>query len=196
MLKIGITGGIGSGKTTIADVFNTLSIPVYNSDDRAKYLMNNDQLLKASLVNEFGCNVFMNDELNTIYLSELVFKDQKKLLALNSIVHPFVAKDFNNWCLQQNASYIIKEAAILIESGAYQGMDKVILVTADNELRIKRIMERDNISEQAVLQRMKNQMSDQEKKSFADFVIVNNENESLLFQVKKIHKTIMEFPKK
>ena len=116
---------------------------------------------------------------------------KKRLLTLNSIVHPFVAKDFNNWYLQQNTSYIIKEAAILIESGAYQGMDKVILVVADSELRVKRIMERDDITEQAILQRMRNQMSDQDKLPYSDFIINNNEDDSLILQVKRTHSELL-----
>ncbi len=193
MLKIGLTGGIGAGKTTVATLFNALGIPVYNSDDRAKWLMNQDAELQKQLIKEFGNGVFTNDNLNTPFLASIVFKDSNKLQALNQIVHPKVAVDFLNWVQEQKAPYVIKEAAILVDSGAYKEMDKIILVTADVNSRIDRIVKRDHVSDAAVSQRMKNQMTDDQIKKHAHYLIENNSSlESLTDQVKTIHLNLLE----
>ena len=193
MLKIGLTGGIGSGKTTVLLIFRTLGIPVYHADDRAKWLMNQNSELITALINNFGKEIYLNNQINTSYLSNIVFKDLEKLKKLNSIVHPKVAEDFLSWCSKQRSPYIVKEAAILIESGAYQQLDKVILVTAELGERIKRIMIRDQVTEQDVMQRVRNQMSDEEKIPYADFVISNNTDNSLIEKVKDLHNEIMDF---
>ena len=191
MLKIGLTGGIGSGKSTVLLIFKSLGVPVYQADDRAKWLINHNSEIINTLSTEFGEEIYSNDKINTSYLSNIVFKDPAKLNRLNSIIHPKVAEDFLLWCSKQNAKYIVKEAAILIESGAYQQLDKVILVTADLDDRIKRIMIRDQVTEQEVMQRVRNQMSDEEKIPYADYVINNNEEASLINQVKKIHSELL-----
>ena len=191
MLKIGLTGGIGSGKSTVLLIFKSLGVPIYQADDRAKWLINHNSEIINALSTEFGEEIYSNDKINTSYLSNIVFKDPAKLNRLNSIIHPKVAQDFLLWCSKQNAKYIVKEAAILIESGAYQQLDKVILVTADLDDRIKRIMIRDQVTEQEVMQRVRNQMSDEEKIPYADYVINNNEEASLINQVKKIHSELL-----
>ena len=187
MLKVGLTGGIGAGKSTALFIFKSLGVPVYKADDRAKWLINNHPEIIQALSNQFGNEIYINGQINAAHLSNIVFKDSEKLKILNGIVHPEVANDFGNWCALQNADYIVKEAAILIESKAYLGLDKIILVTSDKEERIKRIMVRDGVSEQDVLQRMRNQMSDEQKIPFADYIIENDLKNSLVEQIKKIH---------
>jgi dephospho-CoA kinase len=191
MLKVGLTGGIGAGKSTVLLIFQSLGIPVYKADDRAKWLINHNSDIKHLLSNEFGSDIYNEGQINTSYLSNIVFKDPEKLNRLNSIVHPKVAEDFISWCSKQNAKYIVKEAAILIESGAYQQLDKVILVTADKHERIKRIMTRDQITEEEVMQRVRNQMSDEEKVHFSDYIVENNNQDSLIEKINKIHQELL-----
>jgi len=173
MLKIGLTGGIGTGKTTVANIFSDLGVPIYNSDLRAKKLMTSNKNLGKSITQSFGNESFKDGYLNKNYLSELVFNSKRSLDKLNSIVHPFVAEDFNSWVAVQDAKYIIKEAAILIESGAYKQMDKIIVVTCDLETRIKRVVERDNINREEVIKKMNNQLLEVEKLKYADFTLEN-----------------------
>ena len=163
MLKVGLTGGIGSGKSTVANLFADLGIPVYNSDERAKWLLNNNNSLKFKIVKEFGTDVYENELLNTKFLAKIVFNDPV-LNLLNSLVHPEVALDFENWLSDNStASIVIKEAAILIESGAYKHLDKIILVTTSQENKLKRVSVRDGVSEKDVLKRMEFQISDNDK---------------------------------
>ena len=190
MLKVGLTGGIGAGKSTILLIFKSLGIPVYEADDRAKWLINHHPELIQLLSSEFGNDIYNNGLINTSYLSNIVFKDPEKLQLLNDIVHPKVAEDFTIWCSSQKAKYIVKEAAILIESKAYQQLDKIILVTADKEERVKRIMDRDGVSEHEVLQRMRNQMTDEQKIPYADYIIENNSQESLIEKAQLIHNKL------
>jgi len=191
MLKVGLTGGIGAGKSTVLLIFQSLGIPVYKADDRAKWLINNNSDIIHLLSNEFDSGIYNEGQINTSYLSNIVFKDPSKLKILNEIVHPKVAEDFTTWCSTQKAKYIVKEAAILIESKAYQQLDKVILVTAVKEDRIIRIMNRDAVSEQEVLQRMRNQMTDEQKIPYADYIIKNNSQESLIEKVQFIHNELI-----
>jgi dephospho-CoA kinase len=175
MLKVGLTGGIGSGKSTVADLFSDLGIPIYNSDERAKWLLNNNGSLQAKIKSEFGDDVYEKGILKTKYLADIVFNNPAKLNQLNSFVHPEVALDFGNWLSNNStASIVIKEAAILIESGAYKHLDEIILVTTSQENKLKRVSIRDGVSEEDVLKRMKFQIGDEEKKQYADFVIKNN----------------------
>ena len=190
MLKVGLTGGIGAGKSTVLLIFQSLGIPVYKADDRAKWLINNNSDIIHLLSNEFDSGIYNEGQINTSYLSNIVFKDPSKLKILNEIVHPKVAEDFTTWCSTQKAKYIVKEAAILIESKAYQQLDKIILVTADKEERVKRIMDRDGVSEHEVLQRMRNQMTDEQKIPYADYIIENNSQESLIEKVQLIHNEL------
>lgn len=198
MLKIGITGGIGSGKTTVCKQFANLGIPIYYADDRAKWLMNNDPELKTALIEQFGEETYLENGLNRAYLANIVFKDQEKLEILNGIVHPAVFKDGIQWQLEQEANdavYSLKEAALLFESGSYLGLDKIIVVTAPLDLRIARVMKRDQTTKEAVLDRMNKQLADEEKIAKADYVIHNIELENLASQVSKIHQELLQLSK-
>ena len=192
MLIIGLTGGIGAGKTMVSNIFKTLGVPIYNSDNRAKYLMTNNNDLRKSLCSAFSNKVFNNNILDTNFLSNIVFNNALELKKLNTIVHPFVIRDFESWISKQKSKFVIKEAAILIESGAYKKVDKIILVIANKEIRIDRIKNRDNINKEAILSRIDKQISDKERMQYADFVIDNNENKSIITQVKNIYNEIRE----
>jgi len=187
MLKIGLTGGIGSGKTTVAKVFKQLRIPVYLSDDRAKALMLDNESLKQSIIRLFGEHSYVDGVLNRSYIASKVFVNQEELNKLNELVHPIVQKDFEAWCLAQNSPYLIKEAAILFESGAHKGLDQIILVEAPKELKISRVVQRDGVTPEAVITRMDRQWSDEKKREHSDHVIRNDEKSSLLEQVLKLH---------
>jgi len=191
MLKIGLTGGIGSGKTTVAKMFSCLRIPVYNSDIRAKAIMQEDEQLKEQLVQAFGERAYDSGKLNRPFLASLVFSDELELQKLNAIVHPAIQKDFDQWASMQKASYIIKEAAILFESGANRGLDKVILVEAPEDLRIERVLKRDAVTKEEVRARISKQWTDSQKKPLSDFVIMNNEKSLLLEQVLKVHEELI-----
>ncbi|SFA89430.1 dephospho-CoA kinase [Flavobacterium swingsii] len=177
---IGLTGGIGSGKTTIARLFEAEGIPVYIADDEAKKIMILPETIR--LVGEyFGQEVIVNHQIDRNKLSEIVFNHPEKLKELNKIIHPLVKKHFDNWVKKQNSPFVIKEAAILFESGSYKYCDQIITVIASEETRIKRVMSRDNSTKEAVLDRIKNQWSDSQKTSKSDYVIENeNLNEAKL----------------
>lgn len=196
MLKIGITGGIGTGKTTACKLFEQYGIPVYYADDRAKWLMNNKATVRTALIDTFGTAVFdENNQLNRTYLSNIIFKDNSKLEAINQIVHPAVHLDGQEWQQEQFAKqvpYTLKEAALLFESGSYQSLDKIIVVTAPEELRITRVMKRDNIDRAAVLARIQKQMPQAEKEAKADFILENTTLEVLKGQVALLHKKILQ----
>lgn len=192
ILKVGITGGIGSGKTTVAKVFEVLGIPVYYADDAAKKLMNEDAGLQEKLVLAFGKDTYINGALNRTYVSGLVFNNPEKLSLLNSIVHPATIADADRWMKQQHTLYAIKEAALLFESGANKHVDKVIGVYARAQLRIQRVMHRDKSNEEAVKKRMNQQMDEDKKMDLCDYVIINDEQELVITQVLKIHKLLLE----
>ena len=190
-LVVGLTGGIGSGKSTVAKVFQALKVPVFNSDDEAKNNINKDPELVNSITKEFG-DVYRNGELDKVKLAEIVFNDATALEILNSLVHPKVAECFQNWVAKNSAApIVIKEAAILIESQAYQHVDKIILVAAPEPLRISRVIGRDNVSEKKVKSRMKAQLSDKEKIPYADFVIVNDDTQLVVPQILKVHEELI-----
>ena len=191
MLKVGITGGIGSGKTTIAEVFMQLDIPVYPSDLRAKELMSEDFKLRQAIVGLFGNEAYVSENLNRAFIASKVFSDQTLLQKLNELVHPAVKKDFDLWCSDQNAAYVLKEAAILIETGGYKAMDRMILVTAPSEIKIQRVQKRDTLTRDEILARMNRQWSDERKEEFADFVINNDNHSMVLEQVLNVHKKLM-----
>lgn len=183
-LLVGLTGGIGSGKSTVAKVFNSLGIKVYNSDFEAKQLVNHDQEIIRKIKQRFGESIYVVGVLDSKQLAKMVFNNSKALNDLNAIVHPKVRLHFENWVVQNSQDRIlIKEAAILIESGAYKGLDKIILVTAPENLRVQRVCKRDNTKEEDVRKRIQSQMNDDEKMKFVDVVIKNNEEELLLPQV-------------
>lgn len=188
MKKIGITGGIGSGKTVVSNIFKTLGCKIYNADERAKTLMDSDPEIRLQLENTFGKELFSTGFLDRKLLAGLVFNDAEALKTLNSIVHPLVFRDFDTWVeLHKNEPYILKEAAIMFESGAYKQLDSVILVHSPEEIRINRVMFRDKTDKESVLSRMKNQMSDEEKIKLSDYVIYNDDNHSLIRQVLELH---------
>ena len=192
MLKIGLTGGIGTGKSTVANMFLQKGVPVYDSDARAKSIMSTDDNLKKELVSVFGENVFVKNQLNRAYLAEIVFSSYKELKKLNNIVHPFVANDFTHWVSKQSAKFIIKEAAILFESGAYKNVDKVILVSCPLSIRIQRVAKRDTLSESEIMKRVNNQMMQSEKAALSDFIIDNKHSlEGLQKQVDSVYSSIL-----
>ena len=179
MIKVGLTGGIGSGKSTVSKILISKGFSVYNSDNRAKWLMNNDDNLKSNIISVFGDKAYLKGSLNRKYLSAKVFNDSLKLKALNNLVHPLVAIDFKNWLLHQKSKdFVFKEAAILIESGAYKEMDKIIVVSCPENIRLERVLKRDGNSPEFVKKRMQNQISETEKINHADFVVKNNGSES------------------
>lgn len=190
MKVVGLTGGIGSGKSTVANVFKFLGIPCYSSDDRAKMLYD-VPAIKNQVIDVFGEDVYKNNRLNRAYLADQVFADREKLNVLNGIIHPAVQEDFETWKLQQNAPYILKEAAILFESGSYKNCDRVILVTAPIETRIERVITRDSSTRQAVLDRIAKQWPDEQKIPLADFIIQNDGNHSIIKQVVSIDEKLI-----
>lgn len=192
MIKAGITGGIGSGKTTVCEVFELLGVPVYYADLEAKNMLDNDPAVFQAIIKLFGNNVLQSlGKIDRKKLAAAIFNDKNKLEALNRIVHPAVALHYEQWCLNNNsAPYTVKEAAILFESGSYRNVDKIITVTAPAGLKIERVMKRDKVSSGEVEKRMAAQLTDEEKMKRSDFVIINNEAQLLIPQVLKIHNEL------
>jgi len=192
MLRVGLTGGIGSGKTTVARMFETLGIPVYYADEAAKRLLNTDPVLKATLQQLFGEGCYTNGVLNRSYLASIVFNDPEKLTQLNQLVHPATIADSNAWFLTQHSNYALREAALLFESGAAEGLDYVIGVSAPAHLRIQRVMRRDGSSEEDVKKRMATQLQDAIKLKLCDAVLINDEHVALLPQVLSLHEKLTQ----
>ena len=193
MLKIGITGGIGSGKTTVCQIFSLLGVPVFYADIVAKDLMVTDAVLIAQVKRAFGNKAYFdNGSLNRKHVSDIVFNNKRELEKLNSYVHPAVFRAMDVWASQQKSSYVLKEAALLFESGSYRQNDFNILVSADEDLRIKRVMERDGVTHDKVEARMRNQLSEQERLNKADFVIDNNGTQLLIPQVLHLHQVFLD----
>jgi len=192
MLKIGITGGIGSGKSTIAKMFETLGIPVYYADKEAKRLMNEDAGLKDRIINEFGQEAYTAVGLDRSFIAKQVFGNPEKLERLNQLVHPVTITDAHLWMEKQDAPYVLKEAAIIFESGSATGLDLVIGVFAPKHLRIKRVMDRDGVSRDDVLRRMANQIDESLKMKLCDHVILNDEQHPVIPQVLSLHKLFSE----
>jgi len=191
MKCIGLTGGIGSGKTTVARIFSMLNVPVYNSDEAGRTITDKNPLVKSAIKNQFGDDMFdENENLNREKLSAIVFNDSSALSKLNAIIHPVVAQDFKTWCDNQSSPYVIKETAILFEHGLDKYLDGVIIVEAPDELRIKRVMHRNGIMEEAVRNRIQQQLPQDELISRADWVIHNNEEQLLIPQVLAIYSHI------
>lgn len=187
MLKIGLTGGIGSGKTTVAKIFALLNVPVYCADEASKRLYHTDKNLIAEIKKHFGDDVYTDQTLNRRKLAGIVFNDPHKLELLNQLVHPPTIHDAQEWMKQQKASYIIKEAALLFESGSAEGLDYVIGVKAPTHLRIKRAIDRDGLTREEILSRASRQIDEDIKMRLCDFVINNNEQELVLPQVLELH---------
>ena len=190
-LRIGLTGGIGSGKSTVAKIFETLGIPVYYADDRAKAIMNEDESLRTQIIQHFGTESYVHGQLNRAHIAAQVFNNAGKLALLNSIVNPVTMADAEKWMNQQRTPYAIKEAALVFESNAYKHLDYVIGVTAPAAMRIKRVMQRDGISEEKVQERMSKQMEDEKKMKLCDFVVYNDETQLLIPQVITLHEKLM-----
>ena len=186
MKRIGITGGIGAGKSLVAEIIKAMGYPVYNSDERAKELTESNPKIKEGLIHLFGEEIYQNDTLNKFALAQAIFSDESLREKVNALIHPIVREDFNLWALAQNNSLVFNESAILFETGSFKKFDAIILVYAPTELRIKRIMKRDNCSENEVLKRMNSQFSDEEKYQLTEFRVLNDEQTPLLVQVEKI----------
>ena len=185
-IKIGLTGGIGSGKTFVGEIFSKFNIPVFNADTEAKICMVEDHSLKQSIKNVFGDEIYKDGILENKILAQIVFNDKKKLEELNQLVHPVVKRRFKDWCATIKAKIVIKEAAILFESDSHLELDKVICILAPEEIRIDRVIKRDKTSIEQVLVRVERQISQDEKQKLSDFVIINDEVELLLPQIIEI----------
>lgn len=190
--KISLTGGIGSGKSVVARIFKVLGVPVFDADREAKIILAKDESVRAAVTSEFGSEAFTNGRLNRKFLAKVVFENHEKRKILNALIHPLVGERFQEFCLQHsNEDYVVKEAAIAIETGSYEQMDAVVLVTAPEELRLKRVVERDGTDEQAVKYRMEAQWTDDEKRKYATFEIINDDQTALIPAVLQIHNTII-----
>jgi dephospho-CoA kinase len=189
-LQIGITGGIGSGKSLVCKIFQCLGVPVYDADSRAKALMTTDGILIEQIKKEFGNLAYHTDgTLNRKHIGEAAFGDPEKLKKLDAMVHPRVAANYAQWVDEQTTPYVIKEAALLFEAGSYKNLDKIIVVSAPEQLRVKRVVVRDpQRSEQMVKDIIGNQMPDAEKISRADFVVMNDESQLVIPQVLRLHQ--------
>jgi dephospho-CoA kinase len=196
MMVVGLTGGIGSGKTTVARFFQELGVPLYIADLKAKELLHQDEHLQKEIIALLGEEAFINGKYNTTYVSSLVFADPKLLTKLNAIIHPAVHADFKQWKSNQKTDYIIYEAAILFEQNRQDQVDYTILVTAPLEERIKRVMQRDQTNRQAVLDRINKQWSDERKKLLADLVIENKVLSATKARVQEIHKYLLSLVSK
>jgi dephospho-CoA kinase len=189
---IGLTGGIGSGKSTVCRMFRDLGVPVYDSDKEAKLLMQNSREIRAGLEALFGKEAFIGDILNRELIANKVFTDKSLLQQLNRLVHPVVRQHFLSWQKKQTFPYVVQEAAIIFENGSHSNYDKIILVTAPKEIRIKRVMLRDGSTRKNILDRMKNQWTDRQKRKLSDFVIINVNLEDTKIKVEQIHSEILK----
>lgn len=190
-IKVGITGGIGSGKTTVARVFEVLGIPVYYADDAAKRIMNEDETVRREIIRNFGEESYAGGSLNRAYLSSIVFRDKKKLAILNALVHPATIRNSNAWMKKQNGFYAIREAALIFESGSQGQLDYVIGVSAPAEVRIERTIRRDGLTREQVLDRIDRQINETIKMKLCDFVIVNDGKKPVIPQVLKLHEKFL-----
>ena len=193
MIKVGVTGGIGGGKSTVCRLFKLLGIPIFNADDIAKSIMQVDAELIDQIKGLFGIQIYKEGILDRALLGQIVFNDKNKLQKLNDLVHPAVENAFKKWLnLHLQSKYIIKEAAITFEINAQDKMDKMILVTADEEIRIKRVIKRNGITAEEVKSRMKNQWTDLKKMPLSHFIIINDGKQSLIKQVIDIHHVLLK----
>jgi len=193
MLQVGITGGIGSGKSTVAKTFRVLGIPVLDADSVAKHVMQHDPALRKALTTLFGTDSYQSDgQLNRKHIAAVVFSNPQQLEQLNAIVHPATIAFSKQWAQQQTAPYVIKEAALLFESGSYQELDKIIGVYAPLPLRLRRAAQRDQVSEAEIHKRIARQMNEEEKMQRCDFILKNDESESVLLQVLALHEQLLQ----
>jgi dephospho-CoA kinase len=191
-MKLGITGGIGSGKTSVCRVFKILGIPVFSADPEASKIMNTDADIIRSITSLLGKDIYVDGSLNRLKLATLIFNDNKLLQKINSLVHPVVFKHFKIWAQEQNAPYVIMEAAILFESGASKLVDRIVSVIAPVEERVDRVIKRNRLSKDQVMDRIRNQMDDESRIKLSDYVISNSENDMIIPEILKIHRDILD----
>ncbi|MBK9759099.1 MAG: dephospho-CoA kinase [Flavobacteriales bacterium] len=191
MYSVGLTGGIGSGKSTVARVFGVLGIPVFNADDESKRLLGENESLKQAVITAFGESVYPNGDLDRAALASIVFGNPEALARLNAIAHPALRKRFSQWVDQQRSPYVLLEAALLVDTGWYKSLDQLIVVSAPEEERTKRVMARDGISAEQVQLRMRNQISDEQRSHVANMVIENNGKEMIIPQVLALHERLL-----
>ncbi|MDB4134761.1 dephospho-CoA kinase [Flavobacteriaceae bacterium] len=191
MKKVAITGGIGSGKTYISKMFSKLGVPIYNSDQKANSIIKSNIVVKKSIINAFGSDSFINNELNKKHISKIIFNNNSKLRLINSIVHPLVYEDYNNWLLGQKNSYTIYESAIIYENDTINNFDKIIGVISDNDLKISRLLSR-GMAKLSITNIMKNQAVDTEIIRISDFLIYNNLNNDINKDVMRIHSNLLD----
>ena len=194
-LRIGLTGGIGSGKSTVAGIFKVLGIPVFDADWEAKKIMESNPILRRALVEQFGSTIFVNEQLNRKALASIVFKDPVQLAKLNALVHPHAIEEGIQWSARQSSPYTVKEAALFFESGSAEGIDYMIGVFSPKHIRIQRVMKRDGFTPEEVLKRMEKQISDEIKMRLCDFVLLNDEQQLLIPQVIKLHQQFLKVAK-
>jgi len=192
MIVVGLTGGIGSGKTTISEHFETFGIPIYIADKEAKALMNRSKVIKRKLIKLFGKSAYKKGKLNRSYLASKIFSDKTLLEKMNAIVHPKVASHFKRWLKKQDAPYVIKEAAIIFENNLESQYDYIITVVADENLRIERVMKRDDASKKKIKSIIKNQLPDAEKIDKSDFIIINNDLNVAKVKAEEIHQQLLQ----
>lgn len=192
MLKIGLTGGIGSGKSTIAGIFKVLGIPVFDADANARLLMETDKTLQSGIISLFGDKAYEDGRLNRKLIADIVFNDPFQLEKLNALVHPAAIRAGEQWADRQNSTYIIKEAALFFEAGSTEGMDYMIGVYAPQHIRINRVMKRDEVSREEVLSRMKRQIQEEIKMRLCDFVILNDDQHLVIPQVLQLHEQFLK----
>ena len=190
--RVGITGGIGAGKTLVCRILNAMGYPVFYSDSESKKILNSDPVVKAAILDLFGAQAYQNNQLNRSFISDKVFTNPERLARLNAIAHPAVRNAFEKWITEQDSPLIFNEAAILFETGIYKNYDVTVVVTAPIELRIRRVIERDNTDEASVRSRIEKQWTDDQKRTLADFEIVNNEDDFLIPQLLELIQKLKE----
>jgi len=190
--RVGITGGIGAGKTLVCRIISAMGYPVFYSDKESKKILNSDPVVKAAILDLFGAQAYQNNELNRSFIAEQVFSNPEQLVRLNAIAHPAVRNAFEKWIIEQDSPLIFNEAAILFETGIYKNYDATVLVTAPIEVRISRVIARDRTDETSVRSRMDKQWTDDQKRTLADFEIVNNEDNFLIPQLLELIQKLKE----
>ena len=195
MLNVGLTGGIGSGKTIASKIFEILGIPVYQADEAAKSLMESNPILKNQLIEHFSENAFVDGKLNRKYIADIIFNDKEKLHLINSLVHPYTIQDGIEWMKKQTTPYAIKEAALIFESGTQSNFDYIIGISSPQSMRLNRTIKRDNTNRELILEKMEHQLDEQVKMKLCDFVLQNDEKTLLTTQVIAVHEKLIALSK-